>query len=126
MTASAKPEIVVVLGATPKEDRYANQAMKLLLEHGHRPIPVNPAFHEVLGENCYASIADVPKPIDTVTLYLGEARSEPLIAEILEANPRRIIFNPGAENPHLAREAQSRGIEALKACTLVLLRTGQF
>src|SRR5436190_20783533 len=125
MTENKKTETVVVLGATPKEDRYANKAMKMLVEYGHRPVPVNPAFAEVLGEKCYVSIAEVPGPIDTVTLYLGEARSEPLIAEILAANPRRIIFNPGAENPHLAREATARGIEAVEGCTLVMLRTEQ-
>lgn len=117
---------MVVLGATPKEERYANMAMKLLVEHGHHAVPVNPAFDEVLGEKCYQSIADVPSPIDTVTLYLGQARSEPLIAEILQAQPRRIIFNPGAENPHLGREAEARGIEVVEGCTLVMLRTGQF
>jgi hypothetical protein len=126
MTSDAKAETVVVLGATPKEERYANMAMKLLVEHGHHAVPVNPAFDEVLGGKCYQSIADVPGPIDTVTLYLGEARSEPLIAEILQAQPRRIILNPGAENPHLAREAKARGIEVVEGCTLVMLRTGQF
>ncbi|OAI58161.1 CoA-binding protein [Verrucomicrobiaceae bacterium SCGC AG-212-N21] len=126
MNSTGKSETVVVLGATTKEDRYANMAQKLLKEHGHRPIPVNPAFAEILGEKCYAGIADVPGPIDTVTMYLGEARSTPLIADILAAKPRRIIFNPGAENAHLAREAQARGIEALEACTLVMLRTGQY
>src|SRR4051794_39802735 len=102
--AKTKTETVAVLGASPKEDRYANMAMKLLLQHGHRAIPINPAFDEVLGQKCYASISDVLEAIDTVTLYLGEARSEPLIVEILQANPRRIIFNPGAENSNLARE----------------------
>src|SRR4051812_34660945 len=126
MAANSKPDTVVVLGATPNEDRYANKAMKMLKEYGHRPVPVNPAFPEVLGEKCYGSIADVPGSIDTVTLYLGEARSEPLIGDILAAKPRRIIFNPGAENPHLAREAAARGIEAVEGCTLVMLRTGQF
>ncbi len=121
-----RPQRVVVLGATPKEDRYAYKAMKMLQEHGHVPVPVNPAFPEVLGLKCHASISEVPPPIDTLTLYLGEARSEPLIPEILAARPARIIFNPGAENPRLASAAQAQGIEVLEACTLVLLRTGQF
>jgi predicted CoA-binding protein len=120
------PENVVVLGASPNEERYANKAMKMLLEYGHRPIPVNPAFEEVLGQKCYKSIADVPRPIDTVTMYLGAARSEPLTADILAAKPKRIIFNPGAENANLAEVAKAEGIEPLEACTLVLLRTGQY
>ena len=126
MNQNANAETVVVLGATPKEDRYAYKAMKMLTEYGHRPIPVNPAFEDVLGEKCYGSIADAPGPIDTVTLYLGAAQSEQLIAEILAAKPRRIIFNPGAENPDLARQAEAIGIETVEGCTLVMLRSGQF
>ena len=117
---------VVVLGATPKEDRYAFLAMQKLKAHGHRAIPVNPAFNEVLGEPCYKSIADVAEPIDTLTMYVGAARSEPLIPEIIKAHPRRIIFNPGAENDHLATAAEAEGIEVIHGCTLVMLQTGTF
>src|SRR5471030_2009325 len=117
---------VVVLGATPQPDRYAFMAMQRLQDHGFEAIPVNPAFTEVLGERCYASISDVPGPIDTVTMYLGAARSTPLIQDILKAKPRRIIFNPGAENPELARAASLAGIETVNGCTLVMLWAGTF
>jgi predicted CoA-binding protein len=120
------PETVAVLGASPKPDRYAYQALKLLHEYGHRTLPVNPAFEEILGEKCYPKISEAPGPIDTVTLYLGEARSNPLIGEIIEAKPRRIIMNPGAENSALAAKAEEAGIEVVEGCTLVMLRTGQF
>ena len=119
-------ETVAVLGASPKPDRYAYQALQLLREHGHRPLPINPAFDEILGEKCYARISDAPGPIDTVTLYLGAARSNPLIDEIIGAKPRRIIMNPGAENSALAARAEEAGIEVVEGCTLVMLRTGQF
>ena len=121
-----KNETVVVLGATPREDRYANQAMRLLKQHGHTAVPVNPAFPEILGERCYKSIAEVPQRIDTVTLYIGEARSTPLIPEILKAKPRRIIMNPGAENYTLSEQAEAQGVEVVEGCTLVMLRTGEF
>ncbi|TLD69706.1 CoA-binding protein [Phragmitibacter flavus] len=117
---------IVVLGASPKEDRYANMAMHQLMEHGEHAVPVNPAFEEVLGEKCFASIAEVPGPIHTVTLYLGAARSSPLIDEILAAKPQRVVMNPGAENEELARQAESAGIEVVHGCTLVMLRTGTF
>jgi hypothetical protein len=117
---------VVVLGATPKTDRYAFKAMQRLQEHGYKAIPVNPAFDEVCGEQCYPSIADVPQPIDTVTLYLGAARSTPLIQDIIKAKPRRIIFNPGSENEELAKAASARGIEVVYGCTLVMLGAGTF
>ena len=124
--AASKHETVAVMGASPKSDRYAYRAMKMLADHGHKAVPVNPAFPEVLGATCYGSIADVPEHIDTVTMYLGKQRSDPLIGEIIAAKPRRIIMNPGAENDDLAAKAEAAGIEVDYACTLVLLQTGQF
>ena len=120
------PETVAVLGATPKSDRYAYRAMEMLKRYGHRPVPVNPAFQEVLGEKCYSRLAEAPQPIDTVTMYLGKQRSDPLVEEILAAKPRRIIMNPGAENEDLADKARTAGIEVVEGCTLVMLQTGDF
>ena len=114
------------MGASPKSDRYAYRAMQMLRDHGHKPIPVNPAFKEVLGETCYGSISEVPEAVETVTMYLGKQRSDPLIDDIINAKPRRIIMNPGAENDDLARKAEAAGIEVDYACTLVLLQTGAF
>src|SRR5437868_1678977 len=111
MNRPQRSEAVAILGASPKPERYAFKAFELLREYGHRPIPINPAFVEIESEKCYPTISDAPRPIDTVTLYLGPARSNPLIDEILEAKPRRIIMNPGAENPTLAEKAEEAGIE---------------
>ena len=124
--AKKPAETVVVMGASPHADRYAYKAMQMLREHGHRAVPVNPAFDVVLGATCYRRISDVPDPIDTVTMYLGKQRSDPLIEEIVAAQPRRIIMNPGAENDDLAAKAAAAGIEVEYACTLVLLQTGAF
>ena len=117
---------MVVLGASPNPDRYAYLALEKLIEHGYEAVPVNPGHTEILGRRCFASMSDVPAPIDTITLYLGAARSEPLAGEILAAKPRRIIFNPGAENSALAAAAKAQGVECLNACTLVMLSAGTF
>ena len=121
-----KSETVAVLGASPKPDRYANRAMKMLRQYGHHAIPVNPAVGEILGEKCYAKIPEVPQPIDTLTIYLRKQRSDPLIDEIVKAKPRRIIMNPGAENGDLAEKAREAGIDVVEACTLVMLQAGNF
>ena len=126
MSAATNIKTVAVIGASPKPDRYAYKAFEMLREYGHRPIPVNPLFPDILGEKCYPKISDAPGPIDTVTLYLGAERSNPLIDQIIAAKPRRIIMNPGAENPELAERAGEAGIEVVEGCTLVMLRTGQF
>ncbi len=117
---------VAVLGASPKPERYSNQAIRLLARFDYRPIPVNPAFEEIEGVPCFPAIGKINEPIHTVTLYLRAQRSSALIDEIIAAQPKRIIMNPGAENDDLAAAASSAGIEVVQGCTLVMLRTGLF
>jgi predicted CoA-binding protein len=126
MNAQKSSETVAVLGASPKHHRYAFKAMKLLKEYGHKPVPVNPAYDQVLDETCYPKISDVARSIDTVTVYVGEARSTPLIDEIVAVRPQRIIMNPGTENDALAQKARAHGIKVVEGCTLVMLRAGTF
>ena len=118
--------VVVVLGASPKADRFAYQAFQLLKQKGWTVVPVHPTFSNILGAPCYARIQDVPEKIHTLTLYVGAARSTPMIADIIGCRPRRIIFNPGAENPELAREALKNDIEVVQDCTLIMLNSGRF
>jgi predicted CoA-binding protein len=117
---------VAVLGATPKPERYANQAVRLLLEKGYRVTPIHPRIPQIEGLAVAPSLQAVKDPIDTLTLYVGAARLEPLTDDILAATPGRVIFNPGTETPALQRALDGAGIPWEEACTLVLLRTNQF
>jgi hypothetical protein len=117
---------VAVLGASPNLERYSNRALHLLARFGYRPIPVNPAFEKIEALACYPDLGSIGTPLHTVTIYLNPARSTPLIDEIVAANPKRIVMNPGAENEALAEIASSAGIEVVEACTLVMLETGVF
>lgn len=118
---------VVVVGASAKEDRYSNKAMKMLAEYGHIPIPVAPAGGQILGRDVRKTVAEVNDPVDTVTLYIGPAsQDEKLLADLVLMKPRRVIFNPGTENETMENHLAAAGIETIEACTLVMLRTGQF
>ena len=117
---------VAVLGASPKEDRYSFKAVHMLKEHGHQPIPVHPAGHTVDGVAGVRDLADISDPVDTLTMYVNAKISDDKLDEILTLKPRRVIFNPGAENETLAGKLRDNGIEVVEACTLVMLRTGQF
>ncbi len=117
---------VAVLGATPKPERYANQAVRLLLEKGYRVTPIHPKIAEIEGLPVAASLAAIEDPIHTLTLYVGPARLEPMTDAIVTAAPGRVIFNPGTETPAVQRALDAAGIPWEEACTLVLLRTGQF
>lgn len=119
-------ESVAVIGASPKPERYSNKAVRLLREHGHTVLPVNPAQAEIEGLPVTRSIDALPRGVDTVTLYVSPAHSAPLLQPLLALQPRRVIFNPGAENPALEQGLREAGIAVEEACTLVLLRTGQF
>lgn len=117
---------VVILGASHKPDRYSYRAVEFLQKKGYNPIPVHPRGNSVCGIDTRTSLAEVDEDIDTITLYVNSTISSKSADAIIEASPRRVIFNPGAENRPLLERLQSNGIECREACTLVLLRTGQF
>ena len=117
---------VAVLGASPKPTRYANQAIRLLLEHGYRVTPIHPRFSEIEGLPVAKRLDEVPQPVDTLTLYVGPERLEAQIPELVALKPGRVIFNPGTESPTFQAALDAAGIEWMEACTLVLLRTRQF
>jgi predicted CoA-binding protein len=117
---------VVVLGASHKPERYANQAIRLLLEHGHEVVPVHPRLDLAEGLPVVHALGDIAGMVDTLTLYVGPERSAPLADAIVALRPRRVIFNPGTESAELERRLDTAGIPHERACTLVLLRTGQF
>lgn len=126
MKRAAEHSRVAVLGASPDEERYSFKAVKMLGEHGHTPIPVHPKGHEVLGITAVKSLDDIKEPVDTLTMYVGPKVSDGELDRILKLNPRRVVFNPGAENSDLAGKLKDAGIEVIEACTLVLLQTKQF
>ena len=117
---------VVILGASNKPDRYSYKAFRMLKDNGHKVIPVNPVLDEIEGIVVKHSIEEVKGEVDTVTLYMRPERTEPLAEKIIGVKPRRVIFNPGTESQVLEERLRGEGIEALEACTLVLLRTGRF
>lgn len=122
-------EVVAVLGASSDSSRYAYKAMEMLTEYGHEPIPVHPRESEVLGKKVIPNIGELAqsgKKIDTVTVYVNSAISAKYEKDLIKLAPKRVIFNPGAENPSLAKSLHENGIKVENACTLVLLRTSQY
>lgn len=115
----------LVIGASEKPERYAHQAVRELVAQGEavRALGVREgAIGEVPIETGRPVIPDV----DTVTLYIGPERQADLIDYIIELKPRRVIFNPGTENPGTEQRLRLAGIQPVEACTLVMLRTGQW
>ncbi len=130
-STSDKIRTAAVLGASPKADRYSHMAMMKLKEGGYPVIPVNPAYEEIEGLQVASDLAAAVKAagtegLDTVTVYIGAYHLAPLIPDIVAANPKRVIFNPGTENLEAQTALNTVGIPWLEACTLVLLATKQY
>jgi len=116
---------VLVIGASNNPDRYAYKAVEMLLEYKHQPIPFSQKKADVCGlkiENEWKNWEE----IHTVTLYINPKLQEAYYDLIIGLKPKRVIFNPGTENKDFQRRLILNNIEALEACTLVMLRTNQF
>ena len=120
-----KSKVTLVVGASENTSRYSNIAIKRLIEH---QLPVlalgtkKGIVENVIIETDFSSF----KNIDTVTLYVGPTNQSALIPQIIALHPRRIIFNPGTENPAFVKVANENGIETEIACTLVLLSLNSY
>jgi len=110
----------LVLGASPNPARYSFLAAKSLLKHGHEVLAVGKREGSI-GNIPIATDYPVVDDIDTMTLYVGAKHQPELYEYIFKVAPKRIIFNPGTENPELVKMAHNAGIETVQACTLVML-----
>lgn len=120
-----KNKPTVVIGVSPNADRYSYKATISLQQHQQPVFPIGIRNGQING---LTIITDKPnlENIDTVTLYVGPDNQAAWIDYIFSLKPKRIIFNPGTENPEFEALAESKGIEALEACTLVLLSINQY
>jgi predicted CoA-binding protein len=117
---------VVVLGASPKPERYSFQAITRLLAAGYKVIPINPRGGDIQGLRVLPNLSTISDGIDTITLYVAPAQLREVAAEIVRIRPRRVIFNPGTESTDEEKLFSTSGIEVVKGCTLVMLATEAF
>jgi hypothetical protein len=115
----------VVIGASDNPDRYAYIAGMSLTEHGHEVIAVG-LKNGMMGNIPMTKELKFIPDVDTVTLYVGPRNQPYWYDYILSLKPKRLIFNPGTENPELERMAAQKGIETVEACTLVMLSIGNY
>ena len=120
-----KNKKTLVLGASTKPERYAYKAIAMLLEKGHSVLAIGQNAGEVAGIKIQTKAIPL-KNIDTVTLYLNPARQRDYYNYIVEAAPKRVVFNPGTENPEFYQLLKLNNIKVEVACTLVLLATNQY
>ena len=120
-----KKKKTLVLGASANPSRYSHLALQRLRSHQH-PVVAIGKNKGMVGDIVIETEKKQWKDVDTVTLYLNPANQKEYYDYILSLKPRRIIFNPGAENEELAKLASDKQILPVEACTLVMLTTNQY
>lgn len=115
----------LVLGASEEPSRYSNMAIRMLRKHGHAVVAIGRKTGQV-EDVVIETGTPQREDIDTVTLYMNPTHQRPLLEWIISLAPKRIIYNPGTENPELQTLATVQGIQNLEACTLVMLSTGAY
>lgn len=115
----------LVIGASEKPDRYSNRAIRSLRKHGHEVFAIGGREGKVEDVKIEKEKLSFEN-IDTVTMYVGPQNQSDYYDYIIGLNPQRVIFNPGTENPEFEKRLEKSGIEAIEACTLVLLSISQY
>ncbi|WP_159022953.1 CoA-binding protein [Formosa sp. L2A11] len=115
----------LVIGASLKPERYSNMAIKKLIHYRHETVAFGLKVGEVSGVTINTELVKY-NGVDTVTLYLNPKRQVAYYDYIISLNPKRVIFNPGTENPEFYKLLKEHGITSEVACTLVLLSTNQY
>jgi predicted CoA-binding protein len=115
----------LVIGASENPSRYSYLALQRLQSYQH-PVVAIGKKKGVVGNIAIDTEKKDWKDVDTVTLYLNPMRQQEYYDYILSLKPKRVIFNPGAENSELAELASLHGIQPVEACTLVMLATNQY
>ena len=120
-----KDKMTLVLVASPKEDRYSYKAVKMLLENEVPIAAISRRAGEIDSVNFLLG-KPLLEGVHTVTLYLNPFNQQEFYSYIISLKPKRVLFNPGTENPDLQDLLDQNNIYWEEACTLVLLRTNQY
>jgi len=114
-------KIVAVVGASSNRDKFGNRAVRAFQQRGFTVIPINPHEREVEGLKAYASVLDVPGPIDMASLYVPPNVGEQVIADIARKGIAEVWLNPGAESDELIARARALNIQPIVACSIVAI-----
>ena len=110
---------IAIIGASADRSKYGNKSVRAFKQGGWIVYPVNPSAKEIEGLTCYASIADVPEPIDRISMYVPPSVGKKMLPAIAAKVPKEFFLNPGSEDDEIIREARSLGLEPIQACSIV-------
>lgn len=115
----------LILGASPDPGKYSNIAARKLIRSGHEVVLLGVRHGEIEGQRIQTFLQEW-EGVDTVALYINREKQGSYAEFILSLNPRRIIFNPGTENPELMETARQKGIQTVYDCLIEMIQQKKF
>jgi predicted CoA-binding protein len=116
-----EPKVVAVIGASSNRQKFGNRAVRAFRDQGYTVVPINPHEPEVEGLKTYASVLDVPGPIDMASFYVPPEIGEQIIEDVARKKIAEVWLNPGAESDALIARARALSIQPIVACSIVAI-----
>lgn len=110
---------IAIVGASTDRSKYGNKAVRAFKQGGWTVYPVNPKAKEIEGLMCYASVGDIPGPLDRVSMYVPAKAGKAMLDAIAARQPVEFFLNPGSEDEELLRQARLLGLNPIQACSIV-------
>jgi uncharacterized protein len=112
---------VAVIGASSSRHKYGNKALRAFAQQGYTVVPINPHETEVEGYRAYASVLDVPGPIDMATVYVQPEVGVGIMEELARKTVGEVWLNPGADDDEVVARARELGLNTIQACSIVAI-----
>lgn len=116
---------MLVLGAVEKPERYSCKAVKALSRNGFDVVAVGVKPGFIKDTEILTGMPGI-EDVDTILLYMNATKQKDYYEYVIGLSPRRVIFNPGAENPEFQEILKEKGIEAVEDCALIMINTDSF
>jgi uncharacterized protein len=113
------PKTVAIIGANSARRRFSNKSLRAHQSVGWNVVPVNPSENEVEGHRAYATISEVPDPIDRVTMYVWPEVGITMLEAIAAKKPAEFWLNPGTESRELVQKAKELGLDPILGCSII-------
>lgn len=112
-------KVVAIVGASSNRSKFGNRALRAFERQGYQVLAINPNEPEVEGHKTYATVLDVPGPIDMATVYVPPAIGVKVMDQLAQKGVPEVWLNPGADGDEVVARAHALGLKTIQACSIM-------